>query len=86
MDKSNGNKKGEGDRDRGKGNNKKKPYIKNHRKRWTIKKYCWTHGACNHNSDECELMAPGHKKEATFRNKIGGNVVFCKFVGENNKK
>jgi len=57
-------KKGGGDKDRGKGkgNKKKKPYIEKNRKRWAIDKYCWTHGACNHNSNECELMAPGHKK------------------------
>jgi len=50
------------------------------------KKYCWTHGACNHHSNECELMAPGNKKEATFRNKMGGSEAFCKFVGEDNEK
>ena len=49
-------KKGGGDKDRGKGkgNKKKKPYIEKNRKRWAIDKYCWTHGACNHNSHECE--------------------------------
>jgi len=31
-------------------------------------------------------MAPGNKKEATFRNKMGGSEAFCKFVGEDNEK
>ena len=40
-------------------------------------KYCWTHGACNHNSNECNRKAPGHKSDATKDNKIGGSKAFC---------
>ena len=40
-------------------------------------KYCWTHGACNHNSNECSRQATGHKKEATKTNKMGGSTAFC---------
>ena len=40
-------------------------------------KYCWTHGACNHNSNECSRQATGHKKEATKTNKLGGSAAFC---------
>ena len=80
-------KKGGSDKDRGKGkgNKRKKPYIEKNRKRWVIDKYCWTHGACNHNSNQCELMAPGHKQDATFNSKMGGSEAFCKFVNENEK-
>ena len=37
-------------------------------------KYCFTCGLQPwHNSDKCKLGAPGHKKEATVTNKLGGN-------------
>jgi len=50
------------------------------------KKYCWTHGACNYNSEECELTALEHRKQATFSNKMGGDEAFFKFVGEDKEK
>ena len=45
--------------------------------RTNIQKYCWTHGACNHNSNECTRKAPGHKDEATKTNKLRGSKAFC---------
>ena len=39
--------------------------------------YCWTHGGCAHSSNQCTGKAPGHKKEATFDNKMGGSKAFC---------
>ena len=36
-------------------------------------KYCWTHGAGNHNGHGCTRPAVGHEKEATFDNKMGGS-------------
>ena len=40
-------------------------------------RYCWTHGACNHNSNECSRQATGHKKQPTKSNKMGGSAAFC---------
>ena len=40
-------------------------------------KYCWTHGCCNHNSNECSRKAEGHKNEATKSNMMGGSKAFC---------
>lgn len=36
-------------------------------------KYCWTHGCCYHSGKECTRKAQGHKEEATFENRLGGN-------------
>ena len=57
----------------GGGNNNRK---KGGRK--TTNKYCWSHGACAHESHECKSPKPGHKKEATFDNKMGGDESYCK--------
>ena len=46
--------------------------------RTNTENYCWTHGACNHNSNNCTRKAPGHKDEATKDNKLGGSKAFCK--------
>ena len=38
--------------------------------------YCWTHGyrvGNKHNSETCKNPAPGHKKEATRANTMGGS-------------
>ena len=40
-------------------------------------KYCWTHGACNHPSEQCRRKAPGHRDEATMANKLNGSKAFC---------
>lgn len=48
----------------------------NNRQRNT--KYCWSHGACNHDSIACRNKRDGHKDEATFSNKLGGSTRGCK--------
>ena len=40
-------------------------------------KYCWTHGACAHDSPHCNNKNPGHKNEATFQDEMGGNTANC---------
>ena len=55
------------------GNNQYRPGKK--RKR-TVSKYCWTHGACAHSSRECRSKATGHKDDATFENRMGGSTRF----------
>ena len=40
--------------------------------------YCWTHGACGHDSKDCRNKKPGHEDSATFENKLGGSTFFCK--------
>ena len=40
-------------------------------------KYCWTHGACNHDSKDCTRKALGHKLNATKGDKQGGSKAFC---------
>ena len=39
--------------------------------------YCWTHGACNHLSKDCERKALGHKDTAKLANRMGGSNAFC---------
>ena len=39
--------------------------------------YCWTHGACNHLGTDCKSPATGHKKEATFDNRMEGSTKRC---------
>lgn len=39
--------------------------------------YCHTHGACGHPSKECKYPKAGHKKEATFKNMMGGITEYC---------
>ena len=41
------------------------------------RKYCWTHGACAHTSDECNKPNEGHKKDATFTDMKGGSTNRC---------
>ena len=40
-------------------------------------KYCWTHGACSHQSVQCNSKAPGHQDAATLENRMGGSNAFC---------
>ena len=42
--------------------------------KWNQQKYCWTHGACNHNSPECRTKADGHQDSATFQQRKGGST------------
>ena len=39
--------------------------------------YCWTHGMCNHKSNECRNKRDGHKDDATKTNKMGGSNRGC---------
>ena len=39
--------------------------------------YCWTHGNCAHNGQECETPAEGHIATATFANKQNGSTRGC---------
>ena len=48
-----------------------------YRKRKNTSKYCWSHGACAHDSRSCNNKKAGHKDGATFSNKMGGSTRFC---------
>jgi len=41
------------------------------------RRYCHTHGCCNHWGRNCKNKASGHKDDATFRNRMGGNDDNC---------
>ena len=41
-------------------------------------KYCWSHGACSHESKNCNQKKDGHQDDATFTNKKGGSTYYCK--------
>ena len=41
------------------------------------KRYCWTHGCCNHWSRHCKNKKDGHQNEATFKNRMGGSNDNC---------
>ena len=45
--------------------------------RTNTSRYCWTHGACGHDSSHCRFPAAGHRWEATFDNKLGGSLYYC---------
>lgn len=47
------------------------------RPRSDTSKYCWTHGASNHTSSECERRAPGHQANATLTNRMRGSSAYC---------
>ena len=47
------------------------------RPRTIINKYCWTHGGCSHKSTDCKNSDTGHKRDATFASKKGGNTEYC---------
>jgi hypothetical protein len=49
----------------------------NIRRRTNTSMYCWTHGACAHNSRDCNSQATGHQVAATFENKMGGSTAYC---------
>ena len=40
-------------------------------------KYCWTHGACGHDSPGCQAKATGHKDDATLTDRKGGSNAYC---------
>ena len=41
------------------------------------RRYCHTHGCCNHWGRNCKNKASGHKDNATFRNRMGSNDDNC---------
>ena len=47
--------------------------------------YCWTHGACGHNSNNCRNKKEGHRNDATFEDKMGGNTFLCKEANKSRK-
>ena len=51
------------------------------RKRKRIDQYCWTHGACAHQSKDCEptYRKNGHVEDATFTNKQVGSTLYCEW-------
>jgi len=57
--------------------NRKTPDNQTRPARSLVSKYCWTHGACDHEGKECNRRAPGHKVEATKENKMGGSKAYC---------
>ena len=57
--------------------NRKAPDDKTFPPRSDTSKYCWTHGACNHDGNSCERRAPGHKVDATKENKMEGSKAYC---------
>ena len=46
----------------------------NPRRRHTTTKYCWSHGACAHDSNECTNKKPGHVNGATFQDRKGAST------------
>ena len=58
----------------GNGNRKKKKKQNGEK---SERKYCWTHGACAHSGSECNHPKEGHKKEATFANRMAGSTKDC---------
>ena len=55
------------------------------RDRCPKKKYCWTHGSCDHASRNCNNPALGHQFFATFCNRMGGNNYMCQRANSNNQ-
>jgi hypothetical protein len=84
LDYNHNNKRPRDDRDAGGRKKRRKNegqcWVVGFTKRWNISKYCHTHGACSHSSDKCQQPKIGHKKTATFKNKLGGSTAFCQFV------
>lgn len=42
--------------------------------------YCWSHGRTynsSHTSRSCRTQKPGHKKDATLHNRMGGSNLQC---------
>ena len=49
----------------------------NNRRRKNTSKYCWSHGACAHDSASCQAKKQGHQDNATFDNKMNGSTAYC---------
>ena len=56
---------------------RKTPDDKTEPPRNDASKYCWTHGACNHEGGAYKFKAKGHRIEATFNNKLDGSCAYC---------
>ena len=41
------------------------------------KRYCWSCGCCPHWGKNCSSKKPGHKDEASFRNRMEGSSENC---------
>ena len=41
------------------------------------RRYCWTHGCCNHWGRHCNNKKNGHQDAATFANRMGGSNKNC---------
>ena len=39
-----------------------------------FRRYCWSHGCCDHWSNRCPQRKPGHKLNATFKNRMSGST------------
>ena len=39
-----------------------------------FRRYCWTHGCCDHWSRTCPNRKKGHQVNATFKNRMGGST------------
>jgi len=48
------------------------------------RQYCWTHGACAHNSPGCNAPQAGHQITATFQNMQGGSTRNLQWVPTTN--
>ena len=49
-------------------------------KKW--KRYCWSCGCCPHSSKYCPNKLPGHRDDASFKNRLGGSNKDCRPVQE----
>ena len=47
-----------------------------------VSHYCYTHGACSHDSKDCFKVDNNHNNNATFDNKMGGSTAYCKNSNE----
>ena len=56
----------------------KRELMDRNKKRPHKARYCWSHGSCDHPSKACTNEAPGHKKEATYNDRMGGSNKGCK--------
>ena len=43
-------------------------------------KYCWSHGACNHEGKHCLRKCKGRTDTATFRNRMNGSTKFFQVI------
>ena len=51
--------------------------VQGRRKQFNTSKYCWSHQACGHSSENYRSKKNGHKDTAIFANKIEGSLDVC---------